>query len=168
MKIYPATSINKKCHNHQQFLASECEWGLPKLGAYETNEFREPSSLHLPTQRTLNSLTWYLTFDVQIACWLPCGSAGKESACNVGRPGFNPWVGKIPWRREKLPTHSKLENSMDHTVRGVTKSWTQLRDFHFCCRLVYSLTPPPASLEQFSQSYWDPVSWARHPNIPTK
>ena len=20
------------------------------------------------------------------------------------RPGFNPWVGKIPWRREKLPT----------------------------------------------------------------
>ena len=19
------------------------------------------------------------------------------------RPGFNPWVGKIPWRREKLP-----------------------------------------------------------------
>ena len=21
-----------------------------------------------------------------------------------GRPGFNPWVGKIPWRREHLPT----------------------------------------------------------------
>jgi len=21
-----------------------------------------------------------------------------------GRPGFDPWVGKIPWRREKLPT----------------------------------------------------------------
>ena len=21
-----------------------------------------------------------------------------------GRPGFNPWVGKIPWRREQLPT----------------------------------------------------------------
>ena len=20
------------------------------------------------------------------------------------RPGFDPWVGKIPWRREKLPT----------------------------------------------------------------
>ena len=38
----------------------------------------------------------------------PGGSAGKESACNAGdlgwRPGFNPWVGKIPWRRERLPT----------------------------------------------------------------
>ena len=20
------------------------------------------------------------------------------------KPGFNPWVGKIPWRRERLPT----------------------------------------------------------------
>ena len=35
---------------------------------------------------------------------LPCGSAGKESACKCGRPGFDPWVGKIPWRREQLPT----------------------------------------------------------------
>ena len=35
---------------------------------------------------------------------LPCGSAVKESACNVGRSGFDPWVGKIPWRRERLPT----------------------------------------------------------------
>ena len=34
----------------------------------------------------------------------PCGSAGKESACNAGRPGFDPRVGKIPWRRERLPT----------------------------------------------------------------
>ena len=33
----------------------------------------------------------------------PGGSAGKESACNVGDLGFDPWVGKIPWRRERLP-----------------------------------------------------------------
>ena len=46
------------------------------------------------------------------------------------RPGFNPWIGKIPWRREKLPTPG-LENSMDCIVHGVTKNWTQLGDFHF-------------------------------------
>ena len=34
----------------------------------------------------------------------PCGSTGKESACNACRPEFDPWVGKIPWRRERLPT----------------------------------------------------------------
>ena len=28
------------------------------------------------------------------------GSGSKESACKVGRPRFDPWVGKIPWRRE--------------------------------------------------------------------
>ena len=33
----------------------------------------------------------------------PSGSAGKESL-QCGRPGFDPWVGKILWRREQLPT----------------------------------------------------------------
>ena len=32
------------------------------------------------------------------------GSDSKESACNAGRPRFNPWVGKIPWRRKWQPT----------------------------------------------------------------
>ena len=34
----------------------------------------------------------------------PMGSDGKESACNAGYQGLNPWVGKIPWRREWQPT----------------------------------------------------------------
>ena len=29
---------------------------------------------------------------------------GEESTCQCGRPGFDPWVGKIPWRREWQPT----------------------------------------------------------------
>ena len=32
----------------------------------------------------------------------PCGSAGKESTHNVGRPGFNSWIGIITWRRDRL------------------------------------------------------------------
>ena len=35
------------------------------------------------------------------------GSAGKESAYNGKRHGFNPWVGKIPWRR-KMAIHSSV------------------------------------------------------------
>ena len=31
------------------------------------------------------------------------GSDGQESARNVGDPGLDPWVEKIPWRREWLP-----------------------------------------------------------------
>ena len=36
--------------------------------------------------------------------WPPGGSEVKASACNVGRPGFDPWVGKIPWRTKWQPT----------------------------------------------------------------
>ena len=34
----------------------------------------------------------------------PDGSDGEESAYNAGDLGFDPWVGKVPWRRERLPT----------------------------------------------------------------
>ena len=34
----------------------------------------------------------------------PGGSDGKQSACNVGRPGLDHWVGKIHWRRAWQPT----------------------------------------------------------------
>ena len=38
---------------------------------------------------------------------LPRWLSGKESACQCRRwkrPGFDPWVGKIPWRRKWHPT----------------------------------------------------------------
>ena len=49
-----------------------------------------------------------------------------------GRPGFDPWVGKIPWRRERLPTPVFWPGKF-HIVHGIAKSWTQLNDFslHF-------------------------------------
>ena len=34
----------------------------------------------------------------------PGGSVSKESACNAEDLGFNPWVGKIPWRRKWQPS----------------------------------------------------------------
>ena len=61
----------------------------------------------------------------------PCGSAGKESTCNAGDLGST-WVGKIPWRKERIPTPVFWPGeSMDYTVHGVAKRWTQLSDFHF-------------------------------------
>ena len=29
---------------------------------------------------------------------------GGDTCAGEGRPGFDPWVGKIPWRKERLPT----------------------------------------------------------------
>ena len=69
-----------------------------------------------------------------LSCFLcfSCGSAGKESACNVGDQGSIPGLGRSPGEEKGYPLkYSGLENSMDYTVHGVTKSWTQLSDFHF-------------------------------------
>ena len=59
------------------------------------------------------------------------------SACNAGDLGFDPWIGKILWRRGWLPTavflpgRSHGQRAWRATVYGVTKSWTRLSDSHF-------------------------------------
>ena len=59
----------------------------------------------------------------------PCGSAGKESACNVGDLGSIPGLGRSPGEGKGYPLqYSGQANSMDY---GVSKSWTRLHDFHF-------------------------------------
>ena len=60
------------------------------------------------------------------------GSAGKESACNVGDLVSISGLGRSPGEGKGYPLqYSGLENSMDCTVLGVAKSQTQLSDFHF-------------------------------------
>ena len=62
----------------------------------------------------------------------PCGSAGKESACNVGDLGSVTGLGRSLGEEKGYPRqYSGPENSMDCIAHGVTKSQTQLRDFHF-------------------------------------
>ena len=71
-----------------------------------------------------------LCFCIQL---LTSGSDCKDSACS--RPGFDPWVGKIPWRREWQPTPVLLSGESygqrslaGYSVYGVTKSRTRLSD----------------------------------------
>ena len=61
----------------------------------------------------------------------PGGSEGKESACNAGDPGLIPGSGRSPGEGKDYPIqYSGLENSMNCLVPGVTKSRTQLSNFH--------------------------------------
>ena len=45
--------------------------------------------------------------------------------------GFDPWVGKIPWRKEQLPTPVFWPGEFHGLLHGVTKSWKGLNYFHF-------------------------------------
>jgi len=62
----------------------------------------------------------------------PCGSAGKESAHNVGDLGLIPGLGRSrsPGKGKGSPLqYFGLENSMDYTVHGVAKSQTNRMTF---------------------------------------
>ena len=68
----------------------------------------------------------------------PGGSDGKAFCLQCGRPGFNPWARKIPWRRKWQPTAVLLTGKFHgwrilvgrlHTVHGITKSQTRLSTF---------------------------------------
>ena len=66
----------------------------------------------------------------------PGGTSGKEPTCQCRRfkrREFDPWVGKLPWRREWQPTpvflpgESHGQKSLWATVHRVAKSQTQLK-----------------------------------------
>ena len=62
------------------------------------------------------------------------GSDGKEYTCQCRRHGFDPWVRKIPWRREWLPTPVSLpgeshgQRSLVGYSPGVAQSRIRLND----------------------------------------
>ena len=61
----------------------------------------------------------------------PCGSVGKESALNAEDLGSIPGLGRPLGEGKGYPLQYSGLESMDCIVYGVTKSWTQLSDFHF-------------------------------------
>ena len=87
-----------------------------------------------------------------LACWSPWGHKEADTTerlnegswrLSVKNPpanaedsgdGFNPWVGKTPWRRKWQPTPVSLSGKSHGwrawraTVHGVAKSWTRLSD----------------------------------------
>ena len=61
----------------------------------------------------------------------PGGSAGKESACNVGDQGWIPGLERFPGEGKGNPLqYCGLENSMDYIVHEVAKSQIYLVTFN--------------------------------------
>ena len=73
---------------------------------------------------------------IELCYVFPCGSAGKESTCNLGDLGSTPGLGKSPGGGKGYPLQSGLEDSLDCIGHGVTKSWIRPSDFHVT--VVYS------------------------------
>ena len=54
-----------------------------------------------------STVSYFSSFDLKPSQYdrgFSDSSVGKESVCNAGDPQFDSWVGKIHWRRDRLPT----------------------------------------------------------------
>ena len=83
--------LEKEMATHSSILA----WRIPQT--------EEPGGLQsMGSQRVRHDGATSLHFSSppELPWWL----SGKESTCQCRRCGFNPWVGKIPWRRQWQPT----------------------------------------------------------------
>ena len=105
----------------------EKEW-LP-TPVFLPGEFHGQRNLvgYNPWDRKESGMTELLTFTFIIIVGLPRWLSGKESTCQCRKHGFDPWVGKIPWRRKWQSTLVIVSgDSMDRgtcwaTVHGVAE-----------------------------------------------
>ena len=136
---------------------SQCECSYKQNGIQGNrvqNDYNVLSIVHnyqpcflLPTQR--NRKLWTVIKSLKIANrnWLqvgsdvgfPGGHSGIEHAYQYSRPGFNPWIGKISWRRAWQPTpvcclynpHGQ-RSLVGHSPQGcrVENDWSNLACTH--------------------------------------
>ena len=89
----------------------------------------------------------------------PCGSAGKESICNVGDLGSIPGLERSPGEgKGYLLQYSGLENSMNCIVYGIAKSQVWLSNFW--AFLVAQLVKKPPAMQDtwvWSLGWEDPL-----------
>ena len=102
-----------------------------------------------------------------------CGSVDKESACDAGDPNSIPESGRSLGEGKGYPVqYSGLENSMDCRVHRVTKSGTQLSDFHFTSHSLWDFSSPtkPKSTAVKAQSlnHSMPGNWASQVELVVK
>ena len=122
------TQVENKTIN----IASEAKWTIDTI-ANITGRISYVLILYLLSECSQSDLWFWLT-----PIYFPCGSAGVESACNVGDLGSILGLGRSLGEGKGYPLqHSGLENSMNCIVRGVAKSWTRLSDFY-----IYILMAP--------------------------
>ena len=105
------------------------------VGKESTCNAGDPSLIHESGRSAGEGIGYPLQYS-----WASLGGQLVKNLPTMWETWVSPWVGKIPLRREGLPT-SSLENSMDCIVHGVATSQTLLNDFHFTLSLSYERHP---------------------------
>ena len=89
------------------------------------------------SQQVMRRAVGLFFFLLVILPGLPWWLSGKESICR--RPGFHPWVEKIPWRKKWQCTPVFLSGKSSHGQRSparvATRLATQQQQQQFICHL---------------------------------
>ena len=110
-----------------------CAVGWEVQGGQVVGQQSRPAPLAQQTQPAVPGKTRWRRDRLPSLAFLgfPGGSAGKESACNVGDLGSVPGLGRSPGEENgNSLQYSGLQNSMDFMVHRVARSWTRLSDIH--------------------------------------
>ena len=145
------------------------QWDLFDLVIYCTKNTgpmeQENCFWYIKIPEAKESLSCELT--LVICSWiLPGSSDGKESACQCRRPGFNPWVKKIPWRTEWNPTPVFLPGKFHgHRSLVAYRPWGHKRIRHDWATNTFTKTLWWLSLST-QRKTWSPFSGWKDPTCP--
>ena len=98
---------NILCSKQKVFPSNVVDWGcLLSQSCWEEHQDSKCSVSFTALQMTFShdAKSQSLLTSILVPRNFPGGSAGKESACNVGDLGLIPGLGRFPWRRERLLT----------------------------------------------------------------
>ena len=96
-------SLGKGMATHSSILA----WRIPWTGAWQatvcgiTKSQTQLSNSHFDIYREFEQMVVWFAFVFYFLCIF---SVEMSLFMQCGRPGFDPWVRKMPWRKEQLPT----------------------------------------------------------------
>ena len=112
----------------------EMPWDQPLGGEDPWEEDMATHSSILAFENPMDRGTWQATVHRVTQSDMIEVTENAHQCRRCKRPGFHPWVKKIPWRRKWQPTSEFLPGkSMDRgawraTIHGVTKCWIQFSD----------------------------------------
>ena len=117
----------KSKHKSEVAILTSNETFKKKSNTKDKEKFYD--NIAINSSKRHNSLKCSCLLTVKFQAWInrgfPCGSAGKESACNGGDLGSIPGLGRSPGEgKGYLLQYPGLENSMDYSPWGLKESDT--------------------------------------------
>ena len=118
--------------SHPTGMWEQWAWSSKWRGQVSESTFRTLSEFETNSEFSSGGEAGILNNDYTIG--LPWWLRQWRIHLQCGRPGFNPWLEKIPWRKKWQPTpvfspgESHGQRSLAGYSPGVTKRWTRLSD----------------------------------------